>query len=832
MGQDQPGSMNTLIDLFNSFESRGDKPAMIFRTGVRRLSFSYHDLHNLAIKMAGWLAERGVGPGDRVLLWAPNSPWWGVAFWGIVTRGAIVVPVDFMSGRERAETINTLTAAKVIIQSRFKVERFAEGACVFLEDLPFLLEQQAELAAPAAATPDDIAQLIYTSGTTGNPKGVILTHRNLVANLLQVNRHVPIVNAEFSFLSLLPLSHIFEQMGGFFTPLYRGSTIIYLRTLKPSAIMEALGDEDVYAINLVPRLLQLLKSSIEREFEAKHLAGVFCRLLALGNRLGLRWRQRLFYPVQKKFGNHFTFFVSGGAPLDPEVMRFWSNMGFVVLEGYGLTECAPVLAANPMERQIVGAVGIPLPGVELKVINNEILARGANIFPGYYRNEAATREAFTSDGWFRTGDLGELDSEGWLRIKGRSKELIVTGAGINVYPDEIEAILNKIAGVRESCVIGLDKGRGEEVHAVLLLDGSGRKPDDIIQEANRQIDLLHQITGVSLWPEPEFPKTTTLKIQKFKVKERMKEGKSADAGVSVDKLVSLIVRVTGTPVQEIREDSLLVAHLGLTSVARLELVNFIEQEFRLDLDDTAIGLTTRVADLRRLIDKREKVESHSRLRLWANSRPVRMVRRLCDALIHYPVISAFVTIERRGVERLAGVREPVMFIANHLSYFDQPVIMLALPKSWRYNTATAAWEEFFFPQDRSLLVKLWRRFTFEYGTLALNLFPLPQSRGFRPALHHMGRLADDATNILVFPEGERSQDGRLLPFQLGLGIMVKELGIPVVPIRISGMERVFPRGAVWPNRGRVTISFGEPLWFRQETPAEIVEQTRRAVEKL
>ena len=408
--------------------------------------------------------------------------------------------------------------------------------------------------------------------------------------MTQINRQVPIITSSFNFLSLLPLSHTFEQMGGFFTPLYRGAAVVYLRTLKPSAIMEALGEEDIYAIMSVPRLMQLLKTSIERELDEKQLDALFRVLARLALKIPPGLRRVLFFPVQKKFGSNFTVFVSGGAPLGPELFNFWSSMGFTVLEGYGLTETSPVLCVNTMERQVAGSVGPPLPGVEVKIVEKEVLVRGDNVFPGYYGNEQASRDAFTDDGWFRTGDFGEIGPDGWLVIKGRQKEMIVTGSGVNVYPDELEATLNRTAGVKESCVIGLERGGAEEVHAVLILDGSGTAPEDIISQANSHLDALQQITGFTLWNEAEFPKTTTLKIKKFAVKESVEKGaEGGDATVSVDTLLNLIARVTGTGAAQIREESLLVADLGLTSIDRVELVNFLEQEYRLDIEDGQIG---------------------------------------------------------------------------------------------------------------------------------------------------------------------------------------------------------------------------------------------------
>ena len=824
--------MQTLIDLFNTFEALGDKTAFVNRTGVRRLVVSYRQFHDLALKMANLLAQNGVEPGDRVILWGPNSSWWGVAYWGIMVRGAIAVPVDFMSDQARAESIRSLTCADVVLQSRFKPERITSATSLLLEDLQYLLEDIQPIGGIASPLPGDTAQLIYTSGTTGNPKGVTLTHRNLIANMMQINSRVPIITDRFSFLSLLPLSHMFEQMGGFFTPLYRGAAVVYLRTLKPSAIMAALGEEDIYVIMSVPRLMQLLKTTIERELEEKHLSGLFRGMMQLAVRLPHGLRRILFFPVQRTFGRNFTVFVSGGAPLIPEVFNFWSSMGFTVLEGYGLTETSPVLCVNTMERQVAGSVGPPLPGVEVKIDGKEILARGDNVFPGYYENEQATRDAFTEDGWFRTGDLGEIGPDGWLVIKGREKELIVTGSGVNVYPDELETILNRIAGVKESCVIGFEKGGGEEVHAVLLLDGSGTAPEEIIARANKGLDTLQQITGFTVWNEPEFPKTTTLKIKKFAVKEEVEKGpEGGDAGVSRDSLLNLLARVTGVAAGQIREESLLVTDLGLTSIDRVELVSFLEQEYRLDIEDSRIGPQTRVSDLRAMIAKREKLMRHDHFRFWTNSRFISVVRKAWDAIIHDPLLRSFATIEVRGLEKLEELDGPVFFVANHLSYLDQPSVMCALPREIRYKSATAAWEEFFFGEYHGFS-RIWRRLSYEYASVLFNLFPLPQTRGFGGSLAYMGKLADAGVNILIFPEGGHSRDGTMQPFQLGLGLMVKELGIPVVPIKICGTDRVLPPTARFPTRGGVTVTFGEPLRFRNEEPAEIVETARRAVEKL
>jgi long-chain acyl-CoA synthetase len=824
--------MRTLLDLFQTFRCRSAKPAIIFRTGVRRLVYSYEILAMFSLKMNALLARHGVREGDRVLVWAPNSPWWAVAFWGCVVRKAVIVPVDFLSDRERAETIAGLTDVRLVISSRYKEEQLSGRSTVLVEELEFLLDGMAPLAEAPDTDPDDVAQIIYTSGTTGKPKGVMLTHRNLIANLIQVNKRIPIVGPEYTFLSLLPLSHMFEQMGGFLTPLLHGATIVYLRVVKPSAIETAFREEDIRVVMCVPRLLQLLKSGIDRVMAVRGVAGLFRFLCRVGIQVPFGARKLLFFPIQRKFGRNFVLFVSGGASLSPELFRFWSALGFRVVEGYGLTECAPVLTANSMEKRVEGSVGTPLPGVELWIKDGEVLARGENVFPGYYRDDVATRVAFIGEGWFRTGDIGRFDPDGSLRILGRKKELIVTAAGVNVFPDELEEILNSLPGVRESCVLGLEREAGEEVHAVFLLDGSGRSPGEILQEANSRIDPLQRITGFSIWSEAEFPKTTTLKIRKFLVKERIAQRGAENQYISDDRLLSLIARVTESPVGSICEKSTLVSDLGLTSIGQLELLNYLEQEFHLDLEDSFIDPTTTVADLRGIIARRERPESGRRMRFWVNFMPLCLIRRIVNFFFHDPLLRWVTSIDVLGLENLTGLAPPVMFVSNHLSYLDQPAILSSLPHCWRYGTATAAWEEFFFRNYRTWVGKLWKRFTYEYGTILLNLFPLSQTSGFRASLAFMGKLADHRINILLFPEGARSRDGCLLPFRQGVGVMVQELSIPVVPVRIFGMENVMPPGVVWPRRGRVRVCFGRPIECAGDSPMEIVARVRRAVEEL
>lgn len=809
--------MKTLIDLFETFKNKNkEADVFVYRTGIRRFTFTYSHLYSSSLKMGSYLLQQGIKKGDKVAIWAPNSPFWAFSYFGIQLAGAIVIPIDFAGGKNRAETIVKLSGAKFVIQSMYKFEKLKDIRTVMIEDLIFLLKSSDPINKIIQPKSEDIAEIVYTSGTTGDPKGVVLTHKNIVTNILQACNHISIAKLQ-NFLSVLPLSHMMEQTVGFLTPLYRGNKIIYLRTIKPTAIMQSFKEENISAMLVVPRFLSLLKNTIERELSAKHLIGFL--------RFNLT-KKIIARSIRKKFGKNFQMFFTGGAALPGEVFTFWKEMGFRVVEGYGLTECSPILSANTFDKQVKGSVGKPLKGIKIKLDNKEILVKGENVFKGYYQNPKTSEQAF-KDGWFRTGDFGQINKDGFIFIKGRKKDVIVNASGINIYPDEIEGILNKIEGVKDACVIGLEKAEGEEIHAVLLLKNKDVNPYKIIKSANERLDPLAQITGFSLWSEFDFPRTTTLKIQKFKVKEKLMNVSKKETGISGDTLLNLLANVSKKQESEIKESSLLTSDLGLNSLSRLELINYLEQEYRVDLEDTIINQNTTVSDLRKLLEKREKIKKQRGLWLWTNSTIGRGIRQVLDYMFHILVSRMFFfDLEVHGLSRLKQLKGPVIFISNHVSYLDQPAIMQAMPKNLRYKTATATREEFFFSESGTPLAS---RLLFPYTIVAFNAFLLPRESGFRKSLSFMGRLIDRGVNILVFPEGTRSKDGKLGPFMQGLGLLAKELQIPIVPIRILGMEKIHPRGSWFPKKGKCTVIFGKPLEFTTETPSEIIEISRNAI---
>lgn len=811
--------METIIDLFNLFQKRNSE-VFIYRTGVRRFTYTYANLYEFSLRMSSYLKERGIIDGDKIAIWAPNDPFWAVCYFGIIVSGAIVVPIDFASGKKRAETILKLSGAKFIIQSNYKFEKVNIQALkiktVMIEDLVFLLRSQKPIEKLPIVKSNDMVEIVYTSGTTGDPKGVILTHRNIVSNILGACNHI-VLPKYFNFLSVLPLSHMLEQTVGFLTPLYRGDKIVYLRTIKPSSIMEAFGKEGICAMLVVPKFLLLLKNTIERELAVKGLK-VFLSSLTL---------RKIIAPlIRRKFGNSFQMFMTGGAAMPMDVFTFWKEMGIKVIEGYGLTECSPIVSANTMEEQIPGSVGKPLADVQVKLDNQELLVKGKSVFSGYYQNSQESEKAF-KDGWFKTGDFATIDADGHIAIKGRKKDVIVNSSGINIYPDEIEAVINRVDGVKDSCVIGIDKGEGEQVHAVLLLKNKNVDVHKIIKTANEKLDPLQQIEGVSVWSEFDFPRTTTLKVQKFKVKERLlKESKKPNSIVASDVLISILANVSKKPESEIKESSILTSDLGLNSLSRLELVTYLEQEYRVDLEDTIINQRTTVSILRKLLEKKEKTKKQRGLWLWLNNPFGRAIREALDIVFQKPLSSLFFDLRIHGLSNLKNIKGPVVFISNHVSYLDQPAIMYSLPRDIRYKIASATREEFFFSEEST---SLFNKALFPYAMVAFNAFLLPQKSGFRKSLSFMGKLIDRGVSILVFPEGSRTKDGKLQNFMSGLGLMVKELQVPVVPIKIVGMEKIYPRDTKFPKKGKCTVIFGKPIEFTTETPSEIIKISRQAI---
>jgi long-chain acyl-CoA synthetase len=537
----------TLLDLLDDAVQRyGDRMAL----GLRRddgstARWTYDELDRRS-KIAAWrLRALGLQPGDRLLTWSPSTPELPAAYFGAMRARLIIVPLDLRMSADAVEGIVTASEARHLILGTGRdapdpreagLEHFPTTTIEALSvdpDDTFPTDWEAQLGAWTAPLADEIFELIFTSGTTGTPKGVMLAHDNVLASIESFHRIVP--RMEHRLVSLLPLSHLLEQSVGLCYALSVGAAILYVRSRNPRVIFDALRDHRVTSMVVVPQVLDLFWSAIEREVAKRGQARAFGRLRGIARHLPIGIRRRLFNGVHAQLGGQFRLFLSAGAFLPPALQQGWEDLGVTVLQGYGATETGTG-ACGTLDDHGLGTVGRPPSGIEMKIAaDGEVQFRGPTLFKGYWHDPGATAAAFTPDGWYRTGDIGHLDAAGRLILSGRSKDMIVLPNGFNVYPEDIENAL-RIAGLRDSLVVETRPGRIEAIVLAGAADAVGAAGaagaagpdtdaaairstvDEIVKSANARLGPNQRIAGWRLWPDEDFPRTHTLKIKRGPVR--------------------------------------------------------------------------------------------------------------------------------------------------------------------------------------------------------------------------------------------------------------------------------------------------------------------------
>ena len=482
------------------------------------VTYTYAELQAKVYKFTGYLQEQHIVKGQRIMLWAPSSVDWMVAFLGTLLAGGVVVPLDNNSKEDFIERIAQTTEAAYLITTR-KQHATLKNSSLTLIDLDNLPQGTLDAAALPEVTGDDLAELVFTSGTTGQPKGVMLSHWNITSDAMAALEVVHITQDDRT-LSILPMSHMFE-MTIEIAELEKGASILYARSLVPDTLLKLLGSQGVTCMVLVPQALQLFMNGIERQVRMLKKERQWELLHRVARWLPFGWRRILFGTVHKRFGGHFRFFVSGGAYLPPKLAERWENMGFRVMQGYGATECSPVVSVTRHEDHTYESIGQPLPGMEVKIAEDgELLVHGPNVAQGYWKNPEATAAAF-QDGWYYTGDLGSMDDKGRIYLKGRKKNLIVLSNGLNVFPEDIENVLLTNPAIKDAVVIGLmEKDEGPTVYGILLMEDPSQAKA-VIQQTNKQLASHQQIRGYTVWPEKDFPRTHTLKVKRPEVLEKL-----------------------------------------------------------------------------------------------------------------------------------------------------------------------------------------------------------------------------------------------------------------------------------------------------------------------
>lgn len=816
--------METLADLTKSLKSRGDAVALVHRTDYRTFRYSFAKLYARACQFAHLLAKHKIKKGDCILIWGPNSPAWVITLCGAMLKGVILVPLDIRSTPDVIKAIQAQVKAKALFCTRYKRNPFKIKTFI-LEDLELALDEFPDTPPKEKVDPDDLVEILYTSGTTGDPKGVMLTHRNIVSNVRAMQDIEPL-SSDDMLLSSLPLSHIFEQTVGLLCPLSQGASVCYIRSIKISAIFDALHRERITIMAIVPRFLETFRKSMLQK------SRLISPLSSAARALPRALRCALFFVVHRVFGRHFKYFVVGGAPLELSLERFWGTLGFRVLQGYGLTETSPMISCNTSREKRVGSVGKIIEGVNVKFVDKEIWVKADSITQGYYKNPKKNKESF-SGGWFKTGDFGVLDSDGFLFLHGRKKDMIITSGGINVYPEDIEDVLKRIQGVQDACVIGVKHGVEEEVHAVVLL-ANDINPSNILSLANEKLDSAQQIQDITIWPFEDFPRTPTMKIKKFLVLEHLQSGakKEEPVGVpDVGKGLFSILRQLVKDSSRIKASATLGSDLKLGSIDRVELVSLVEHEFNIDIDEAEIVQTTTIADVEKMIHERRRLHRKRQFWRWTRVWWCCALRGTVQTLLLFPIVRLFCSPRHvRGLENLRDLRGPVIFVSNHQSHFDTPLIVMHLPQAYRSRIAPAAWQEYFL--SKGIIKRTAKLFAYTLVTIFFNTYSFPQTKGFRRSVQYTGELIDDGWSILLFPEGTRSPGEKMLPFKRGIGLIASEMKVAIVPVRVSGVNRVLPREAFWPKRGPVSITFGVPLSFAGESQVQIVKKIEAEARRL
>ena len=872
----------TLLDDFRRF---GREKAIVRYVGNRRRVSSYEEIARLAGRFAALLTARKIGQGDRVVLWAGNGAEWIAAFYGCMLRGVLAVPLDAYGTPEFAARVAADVRPSLIVGDAALVLTLeGEWPTLFFDDWPAVLPDE-EAGPVMGLSRDTPLQILFTSGTTGEPKGIVHTHGNVLASLEPIEeaargylRYERLVHP-LRFLHTLPLSHVFGQTMGLWVPPIFAAEVHFESRLTASRLIETIHRERISVFIAVPRVLAMLKSHLETEYP-----GLPARMAAAqGMSAGKRWWR--FRDIHAAFGFKFWAFITGGGALPGTIEQFWNTLGFVLVQGYGMTETAALITLNHPFRVARGTIGKPLPGREVRLQpDGEVLVRGPMVSPATWSGGTLHPRAGE---WLATGDLAEAEATGELRFIGRKSEVIVTAAGVNLHPEDLEAALEQEPEVAACAVVPMQTAFGPEPCAVLALRGSPERVAAVLQSANARLAESQRIRRWALWPEPDLPRTSTGKVKRAAVTAWLAE-RETDAGMvtsvaSADWLLGLIGRITGEGPPDDRggaglnHDLLLAEDLHLDSLGRVQLLDALEERLGIALDEEEYSRVETLGGLRQLVtgfgtreaevsgavvqpddaqglaEGRRELEStqQGEFRVgaavvryvyphWPLLRPFRWIRAAFVECVMQPLVwllSAPRVIWRVRTQVLSD-HDPMLIIVNHVTTYDVPLVLFALPRAMRNRTAVAMSGERL--EDFRHARNAEPRWLNPLGppawlliTAFFNVFPLPRQRDFQRSFAHVGEALDRGFHVIVFPEGTRSPDGVLAKFRPGIGLLVKQSSAAVLPVALRGLGDLKMRRSRWFRSGTVEVRVGEPVRFGADEPeTAITARLHAKVEEL
>jgi long-chain acyl-CoA synthetase len=867
-----------------SAERFSERQAILFQRRKGIESLTYAELHSRAESAAESLHTLGIEAGDACAILADNSIAWCVAYLGILRLGAVAVPFDTHYGAEQVATLLRDSDAKILLttprylstaQQALRAPPLASGI-VLLEGnsagLPILDVAPRRQPGPgplpvSRATRADPAVILYTSGTTSDPKGVVLTHGNLLAEAKSALVALHVDERE-RILAVLPLFHALAQVANLLIPFYLGASVIFLEELNTGELLRVLREQDPTAFCCVPKFFYLIHERVLAEAaKAGMPRRLAFRLLLDANGLlrrlaGINLGPLLFRRVHRVFGAKMHLLITGGARFEPSIGRDFYRLGFGLREVYGLTETTGAAAITRPGEGGRGNVGPAMPGVELRIFpvegigwegraEGEVAVRGPIVMRGYLKRPDATAEV-TRDGWFLTGDLGYLDANGRLTITGRKKEVIVLSSGKNIYPEEVESRYAESPLIKELCVLALPpsaKTTEEGLHAVIVPDRDvmrERKMTNLrealrfeIENVSVRVPSHQRILSYEIWME-DLPRTTTNKLKRYEIERRVLAQRlrpaqapekapvtEAEAAWSAEPAVAralVLVREATRFPDRVRPDANLELDLGLDSIARVELLANLEAAFGTEIPNEVAEKIYTVRQIVEAVRERQAAAAqmpeaadpwHKLLTDIPASDPL-----FANLLEPHPVVFLLVYIVLKLLRPLAWLlvgfratgtehippRGPALLCPNHQSFLDAFLLASVLPRKTLQDIFFLGASEYYATPFRSRVARLLHIASVDPDT---NLVRALQAGAF--GLEH-GKI------LVLFPEGERSINGEVKPFKKGAAILATQLGTPVVPVAIEGTFDLWPRNrpfrwsALLPWRpARVRLRFGPPL---------------------
>jgi len=885
--------MSNIFTLFaradHSFSLRN---AILFKKGKEYQSLSYAGFYKKTLILGNFLKDIGIHLGDKVCILIENQPEYPTAFLAIMYAGGVAVPLDTQFSFQQINHVFVHAEVKLLIVTERIYQRFKDS----LQDIEFFiidsLETQKKLADYSAENKfieskeeEKLAVLFYTSGTTDVPKAVMLTHNNLLANFYSL-KQLNLVNHEDCIVSLLPLHHAYSFTVTLLTPLLVGASIVYPPSLSSIDLLACLQKTRPTIFVGVPQVFSLMRHSINQKLKSlpgykQMTIGILgSAFYVLGNVFHINFNKLLFSEIHRRFGGKLKYMVSGGARLSPEIAKAFTQWGFTIFEGYGLTETSPVSALNPIKKSKMGSVGQAIPQVDIKIIEpnekgiGEVAIKGANVMKGYYKMPRQTQEAL-KEGWFYTGDLGYVDQEGYLFLTGRKKELIVLSSGKNIVPEDVEELYGRSPYIKEMCVLGHQSTSflegGEHLVAIIVANEEYfkvRQEAGIYDKLKWEMDNVSvtipsykHIQGFVISQEP-LPRTRLGKLMRHQcahlyetlrqtssvqsshssLKEEVSDGEYSNLSQQAIKYIREALN------RDVGAKDHLELDLGLDSLGRVELLMGIQEGLNLELSEEMAMNFFMSNTVQELLDYLKEASSSPESQSTQND-PALMWRKalkedppegirnnIClslsviQVLVNLILIGIFKIFFRvffllrvEGRENLKA-NGPYLICPNHTSYLDGLIILSALPFRLAVKTYFLGEKRFFEQFLLRPFIKLAR------------LIPLQMNSNLMDALKACSFVLRNSKIVCYFPEGQRAIDGEIKEFKKGVGILVKELDIPVVPVSIQGAFKAWPRGRRFPRLARIRVTFGNPARSKElnegNGTGDEYQRTANALQKL